>query len=55
MVGDCAPVVAARVHVGPNHAGDSRVGARINRGSRRTGWLRFEFYRSSDGGGFWQD
>ena len=58
MAGDCARVVAARVHVGPNHAGDSRVpacrhlsiasgglGARINRRSERAGGLRFESYR----------
>ena len=66
MVGDCARVVAARVHVGPNHAGDSRVpacrylyiasgrlGARINRRSERTGGLRFESYRPGGDRGFW--
>ncbi len=54
MVGGGARVVAARVHVGPNHAGDSRVpachwliaigrlGACINRRSERAGGLHFE-------------
>lgn len=54
MVGDCARVVAAGVHAGPNYAGDShiaprhpyiasgRLGARINRRSERTRWLHFE-------------
>jgi hypothetical protein len=58
MAADCVRVVAARVHIGPNHAGDSRVsaprhfyiassrlGAYIDRRSKRTGGLRFESYR----------
>ena len=58
MVDGGARVVAARVHVGANHAGDSRVpachhlyiasgclGAHINRRSERTGGLHFESYR----------
>ena len=66
MVGDCARVVAAKAHVGPNHAGDGRVparrhlyiasgrlGARISRRSERTGGLHFESYRPGDSRGFW--
>jgi len=66
MVGGGARVVAARLHVGANHARDRRVtacrylyiasgclGALINRRSERTSGLRFESYRPGGDRGFW--
>jgi hypothetical protein len=66
MVGGSARVVAGWVHVGPNHAGYSRlpachqhyiasgrIGAHVAGRSERTGGLRFESYGPGGGRGFW--